>query len=94
MFAPAEETPEWGVTFCAVIDDIDFDQGDPAFGRGPTTSYRFVDLTRVKPVRPITELNKLSDGKPLSADFIRPYALCRTPAYVHELLRPKTVVGA
>jgi hypothetical protein len=88
VFAPAEASDNWGVNFCAIIDEIDIDQGDSAFGKGPTTSYRFVELTRVEPVRPITELRKLSDGKPLSADFIRPYALCQTPSYVEELLRP------
>jgi hypothetical protein len=88
VFAPAEDSPDWGVNFCAIIADIEIDQGDTAVGKGPTTSYRFVELTRVHPVRPINELRKLSDGKPLSPDFIRPYALCQTPSYVEELLRP------
>jgi hypothetical protein len=91
VLAPAEDSSDWRLHFCALIDDIEIDPGDPAFDRRPTTTYRFVGLTRVTPVRPISELRKLSDRKSLSADLIRPYALCKTPAFIGQLFGSQTV---
>jgi hypothetical protein len=46
------------------------------------TAYSFSDLQPLKGHRK-TSLEK-RDGSPLSPGFIRPYAICRTPAYLED----------
>ncbi len=45
------------------------------------TTYRFSGLTRFKRQTLVTTLKKDSDGEPLSAQYSRPYAICRTPPH-------------
>jgi hypothetical protein len=72
IFCPSEETRNlhsWGV-----LEKIEI--------TGDETAYTFSGLTRFKTTRPKTVLRKRSDGKPLPAGFIRPYAICRAPEFL------------
>lgn len=75
IFAPAEGTRRlfgW-----ALIDDII---------PGPTTTYSFSRLQLFQEPPAKTTLRKADDGKRLDKWFIRPYAICRTPAYLDDAL--------
>lgn len=74
VFAGAED--ETGLIFWAVIDDIAIDE------RTRTTACTYSDLKPITPARPITSLRLRATGRPISADFIRPYAICHTPAFL------------
>ena len=82
VFAAAEGDVGAGLTYWAVLEQLDVDPGDRAFGRKPRTRYSFVELTRLPSGRHLTDLTKKSDGKSLSESYIRPYALCRTPRFL------------
>lgn len=72
VFAEAENTDN--LVAWAVLEDIQI----PPDG----TDYTFSNLRRFKkPLRPKTNLRK-RNGEPLSAAFIRPYAICRKPKFV------------
>ena len=71
LFAPAEK--EGGVLFYAWLDAVDVNDDTS------TTTYRFSNLTRLDKERPKSSLIKKSDHKPLSDNYIRPYAICVTP---------------
>ena len=47
-----------------------------------TTRYSFTDLRRIEPPRPLSALRLSSTGNPLSDNYIRPYAICRTPDFL------------
>jgi hypothetical protein len=72
LFAPAEAIV--GVTHWALIDDI---------ARTPQgTRVRFSSLQPFAEMHPLSSIKKLSDGKPLSDKYIRPYVPCLTPPYL------------
>lgn len=71
VFAPAEQTSH--LFAWALLDEIVL---------GKTTHYSFTRLRRLRPRPQKSTLRKASDGKPLADWFIRPYAICRTPAYL------------
>jgi hypothetical protein len=75
VFAPAEGTSHlfaWGLLdSIRTIND--------------STEYAFSDL-RVFNHRPAKSTLRKRDGEPLGEGFIRPYAICVTPAYLHDLL--------
>lgn len=71
IFAPAEAT--FRLFGWALIDDI---------VPGPTTTYSFSSLQRFENPPAKSTLKKARDGKRLDKWFIRPYAICRTPAYL------------
>lgn len=68
FFAPAEDTRE--LIYYATLETIDFD--------GDGTTYAFQELTPYQKLK--TSLVVVSTRKPLDADFIRPYAICKTPS--------------
>jgi hypothetical protein len=72
VFAEAEKTD--ALVAWAVLEDIQItDDG---------TDYTFSKLARFKkPFRHKSDLRK-RDGKPLSKNFIRPYAICRKPKFL------------
>lgn len=47
-----------------------------------TTKYKFVQLSKLKESLPLSSLRLKSSGKPLSDNYIRPYAICFTPPFV------------
>ncbi len=51
------------------------------------TTYLFSRLTLIDPPQPITRLTLKCVRRPLSADFIRPYAICLTPPFLRDLLQ-------
>jgi hypothetical protein len=46
------------------------------------TKYRFEQLLKLPDGHSPQELRLRSTGKPISAGFIRPYAICKTPAFL------------
>lgn len=67
FFAPAEATDK--LIYYAKLESIDIDTNG--------TTYKLSELTPYD--EPKTSLNVVSTGKPLHVDFIRPYAICKTP---------------
>ncbi len=67
FFAPAEATAE--LIYYAKLEAIDIDTNG--------TTYEFSELTPYD--EPKTSLVVVSTDKPLHVDFIRPYAICKTP---------------
>ena len=68
------------VRYSAVIDDLDVSTADER-GNG-TTTICFSDLRRLRTKQPLSALRLKSSGRPLSDDFIRPYAICHTPEFL------------
>jgi hypothetical protein len=79
MFSAAEA--DSGLIYSAVLTDVVVDSGGPD-SAGPETRYSFEGLRPIEPARRLSELRKRSDGKPLSDEFIRPYAIVETPSFV------------
>jgi hypothetical protein len=70
--------------YAAILTHIDIAQaGDDKI----TTTYRFENLRQLsKPYR-LPSLRLRSTGKPLSENYIRPYAICHLPEFLpYELL--------
>jgi hypothetical protein len=70
VFAPAEGTAylfAWALLDKVVVGE-------------ETTEFTFSDLRLIKSRKPKSLLVKDSEGEPLDSQFIRPYAICRTPA--------------
>ncbi len=67
FFAPAEDTGE--LIYRAKLEAVKIDAN--------STTYSFSGLTPYDETK--TSLVVVSTGKPLHADFIRPYAICKTP---------------
>jgi hypothetical protein len=47
-----------------------------------TTRYGFTDLTPIEDDFPLSSLRLRSTNRPLSENFIRPYAICHTPSFI------------
>jgi hypothetical protein len=60
----------------ALLDKIIVDSKD--------TEYSFSAFQRFERHRHPKSSLKKSDGKPLDENFIRPYAICRTPAFLRK----------
>jgi hypothetical protein len=88
VFSAAEGDIGSALTHWARLTELEIDDGDAAFGRRPKTTYWFTDLTPFTTRRRLSDLRKKSDKKPLSEDFIRPYALCLTPAFIADTSQP------
>jgi hypothetical protein len=74
IFSAAEQDAR--LIYWATIDDITIDEDDR------TTTCAYSNLKLITPARPLSSLRLRSTGRPLSEDFIRPYALCYTPAFL------------
>ncbi len=48
------------------------------------TKYSFENLTKISIPKPLSSLYLKSSKKPLSNNFIRPYAICLTPSYLKD----------
>jgi hypothetical protein len=67
---------ETGLIYWACIDEITVDT------EMASTTCCYSDLRPIVPVRPRSALRLRASGRQLSEDFIRPYALCRTPEFL------------
>lgn len=76
VFADARDTSR--LIFTAVLHSIEF--------LGGSTRFTFTRLTPLHD-RTKTELRLASTGEVLSAGYIRPYAMVRTPRFLHKLSR-------
>ena len=76
VFSGAEKNT--GLIYWATIDDITIDE------ESRTTACTYSDLRTIVPYKPKSSLRLRSTGQPISEDFIRPYAVCRTPAFLAE----------
>jgi len=77
---------EGGILFYATLDAISIFR-DPQ-GKSETR-YEFSNLERLETELPKEALIKISDNKPLSRRYIRPYSLCRTPKEIRSLMVAK-----
>lgn len=76
IFADAATTD--GLLYYALLTDVSI-QGDSV--RGPTR-YSFESLTPIRPPIPKSALIKITGSQPLDDNYIRPYVLCHTPAFL------------
>ncbi len=74
LFAPADADIIDGVIYWALIDDIEMTPDN--------TTVRFSSLQPLPKKHRLSSLKKLSDGEPLSDNYIRPYVPCRTPSFI------------
>jgi len=68
-----------GLLYWARIQAVQIDESNP---KAPTTAYHFSNLTRLDGGLPLSSLTLRDTGKPLSDKYIRPYAVCFTPAFL------------
>jgi hypothetical protein len=77
IFAGAETIE--GLIYWAIVSDIQIDD------RGPfeaSTTMTFTGMKRLPSKPPLCALRLRSSGQPLSNSYIRPYAICHTPAFL------------
>lgn len=74
IFSAAEDAS--GLIYWAAIHDIAIDAEER------TTTCTYSSLKTITPAKPQSSLRLRSTGRPLSEDFIRPYAICHTPAFL------------
>jgi 5-methylcytosine-specific restriction endonuclease McrA len=74
LFAPADAEIIDGVIYWALIDDIKMTEHN--------TTVRFSSLQPLPKKHRLSTLRKLSNGQPISDNYIRPYVPCQTPTYV------------
>ena len=73
VFSTAED--ERGLIYWATIHDI-------VIAEDRKTTCTYSQLRAIIPPRQKSSLRLRSTGQPLSEDFIRPYAICHTPAFL------------
>ncbi len=84
VFAPAEDTRK--LIFWARLDDVRIQSGE----KQTTTTYNFSGLTAFTSLIPRkNSLVLRSNGRNISAGFIRPYAICRTPKFLIDKFKQK-----
>lgn len=71
LLSAAEE--ESGLIFFGILESIAIDPSNK------NTTYSFSDLRRIPNPKPLSSLTLRSTGKPISNNYIRPYAICTTP---------------
>ena len=62
--------------YYAMLKDVEINESDS------TTTYEFTDLQRIATHHPLSSLTLRSTNRPLSDNYIRPYAICLTPYFV------------
>lgn len=65
-----------GLIYYAFLKDVEVDEGEPS------TKYAFTQLTKLENNPQLSSLKLKSSNRPLSNDYIRPYAVCYTPSFV------------
>jgi len=76
VFAAAESIT--GLIYWAKLTSIAIKES----GTGAETTYTFTDLTPIGPGHDLSELTLRESRRPLSDNYIRPYAICDTPIWV------------
>ena len=74
IFASADVTDK--LLYYAVLSNLVIDEASS------TTSYQFNHLQPVKGDFPLSSLRLRSTNRPLSDNYIRPYAICHTPSFI------------
>jgi hypothetical protein len=74
VFSPAEQTRD--IVAWALLEAIDFTPDG--------TDYRFSNMKLLPEPRPRKTTLRKRNGKPVSGNFIRPYAICRRPSFLAE----------
>ncbi len=74
VFASADVTDK--LRYYAVLSDLELDEANS------TTSYQFTDLEPIQGDLPLSTLRLRSTNRPLSDNYIRPYAICHTPSFI------------
>ena len=74
VFSGAED--DTGLIYWPTIEDIRIDEATRA------TTCTYFGLKPINPARPKSSLRLKTGDRPLSEDFIRPYAICHTPAFL------------
>lgn len=65
-----------GLLYRAFLTDVEVNDTEA------TTTYKFVELKPIDGKHPKSSLRLKSTNRPLSDDYIRPYAICFTPSFV------------
>ncbi len=73
IFASADTTDR--LIYSAMLKDVKLNELDS------TTTYEFADLQRITSQHPLSSLRLRSTNRPLSDNYIRPYAICHTPSF-------------
>lgn len=73
-FASADITER--LIYYAMLEDVEINESDS------TTTYEFADLQPIASHHPLSSLTLRSTNRPLSDNYIRPYAICLTPSFV------------
>jgi hypothetical protein len=74
VFSGAED--DTGLIYWATIDDIRIDDATRV------TTCTYSSLKPITPARAISSLRLRTGDRPISVGFIRPYAICHTPAFL------------
>lgn len=74
IFASADITDR--LVYYAMLSNVEVDETDS------TTKYEFTDLKQITGDLPLSSLKLQSTNRPLSDDYIRPYAICHTPSFI------------
>ena len=74
IFASADVTDK--LLYYAMLSEIDIDETNS------TTRYEFTQLEKIKDDLPLSTLRLRSTNRPLSDNYIRPYAICHTPSFI------------
>ena len=74
IFASADVTDK--LIYYAMLSDIEIDETNS------TTRYEFTQLEKIKDDLPLSTLRLRSTNRPLSDNYIRPYAICLTPSFI------------
>ena len=77
LFAAADVTS--GLIYYAILDELSIDESNL---EKPLTRYRFSGLTPIEGNPPLSALTLKNTNKRLSGNYIRPYAICYTPAFI------------
>lgn len=67
-----------GLLYHGFLTDVDVDETEPR------TTFKFVGLEKIGGEHPKSSLQLKSANRPLSDDFIYPYAICLTPTFLKD----------
>lgn len=74
VFSGADD--ETDLFYWSIIDNIKIDNDNRC------TPCSYTDLREISPRRKLSELRLRDGNRPLSDDYIRPYAICKTPGFL------------
>jgi hypothetical protein len=74
IFASADMTDK--LIYYAMLKDVEINE------ENSTTIYEFTGLQQITSYLPLSSLKLRSTNRPLSDNYIRPYAICHTPTFI------------